>query len=103
MLSEIRVAEAIESNGLQVFGLHRERRRPIDYGTLDEALSDGSMEVVEIGEHGSVPTLEVVNRSGRSVLLMAGEQLDRRQAEPRGQCERHGRRPNRHEDACELR
>jgi tetratricopeptide (TPR) repeat protein len=75
LLSRIRVAEAIESNGLQVFGLYWDPPRFADYATLDDALSGGVMEITEIGEQGSVPTLHVVNRSDGSVLLMAGEQL----------------------------
>lgn len=75
LLSGIRIAEAIESNGLQVFGLCWEPARSADYATLDDALSGGIMDITEVGEQGTVPTLHVVNRSDGSVLLMAGEQL----------------------------
>jgi hypothetical protein len=42
---------------------------------LPEALADGSAEVSEISEQGSVPTLHVINRGGRDVLLLDGEEL----------------------------
>jgi len=74
-LRGIRIAEAIEWNGVQVFGLCWERPASIDYTTLDDALSGGIMEITEVGEHGTVPTLRVVNHSDGRVLLMAGEQL----------------------------
>ena len=49
--------------------------KPIDYTTLDEALASESVTITEMSEGGSVPTLKLVNRSGRRVFLMAGEQL----------------------------
>jgi tetratricopeptide (TPR) repeat protein len=75
LLSGIRIAEAIESNGVQVFGLYWDPPKSADYATLDDALSGGIMEITEIGEQGTVPALHVVNRSDGSVLLTAGEQL----------------------------
>src|SRR5262249_60789562 len=42
---------------------------------LPEALADGSAEVSEISEGGSVPTLHVINRGSRDVLLLDGEEL----------------------------
>jgi len=76
LLRDIRVGEAIESNGLQVFGLTwGARLKPIEYMTLDDALSGGHMEITEIGEQGTVPELQARNRSDLWVLLMAGEQL----------------------------
>ena len=46
-----------------------------DYATLDEALSDGRVEVVEVDDGGSVPELKVVNRSPGLVLILDGEEL----------------------------
>jgi len=50
---------------------------PVDppWFLLPEALADGSAEVSEISEGGSVPTLHVINRGSRDVLLLDGEEL----------------------------
>ena len=71
----IRVADPIHSEGLHVFGLYWEPSKSIDYLTLDQALADELTAISEVSESGSVPRLLVVNRSDRSVFLMAGEQL----------------------------
>jgi hypothetical protein len=42
---------------------------------LPEALAADSVEVAEITEQGSVPTLHVTNRDSRDVLLLDGEEL----------------------------
>jgi hypothetical protein len=69
------VHSPVESGGLQVFGLKIEEPSSLRYQTLDEALGTGLLEVTEISEGGSVPTLRLVNRSDSRVFLMAGEQL----------------------------
>lgn len=63
------------SNGLQVFGLRVETPAALHYETLDEALNRHDLEVTEINEGGSVPTLKVINKSDGRIFLMAGEQL----------------------------
>ena len=73
-LGRVSVRAAGSAHGLQVFGLHLETA-PHAYQTLDEALGAGSVEVTELSEGGSVPTLKFVNKSAGRVFLMAGEQL----------------------------
>lgn len=63
------------SHGLQVFGLRIESPTALRYETLDEAINRHDLEVTEINEGGSVPTLKLVNKSNSRVFLMAGEQL----------------------------
>jgi ARG and Rhodanese-Phosphatase-superfamily-associated Protein domain len=63
------------ANGLQVFGLRIESPGALHYETLDEALNRHDLEVTEINEGGSVPTLKVLNKSEVRIFLMAGEQL----------------------------
>jgi hypothetical protein len=46
-----------------------------DYVTLDEALADGSVEITEVSEAGSVPDLKVVVKGAVPVLLLDGEEL----------------------------
>jgi ARG/rhodanese/phosphatase superfamily protein len=48
---------------------------PMDCITLDEALSSGKFEVMEVSEGGQVPELRVVNDGHTRVLLLDGEEL----------------------------
>jgi tetratricopeptide (TPR) repeat protein len=75
LLKGIRVADPIHSQEFHVFGLTWDQTKPIDYLTLDQALAGKVAAISEVSEGGSVPRLLVVNRSDRSVFLMAGEQL----------------------------
>jgi hypothetical protein len=47
----------------------------LGYITLGEALGAGSIEIREVSEGGSVPELRVVNRAGKIVLILDGEEL----------------------------
>ena len=47
----------------------------LDYLLLDEALSQGVIEVVEVGNEGSVPELKVINKSPRMILILDVEEL----------------------------
>jgi len=60
---------------LQVFALTWDVTGAPDYRTLDEAVADSLLEVTEVSDGGSVPTLKVANKGDRPVLLMAGEHL----------------------------
>ncbi|MFI5460597.1 MAG: ARPP-1 family domain-containing protein [Isosphaerales bacterium] len=71
----VQVMEPQQDSGLQVFGLRWQSESTLSYSTLDEALAAGTLEVTEVTEGGSVPTLKVVNRADAMAFLMAGEQL----------------------------
>jgi hypothetical protein len=73
-LQGVRVDEPREAGGLQVFGLRWEGAG-LAYTTLDEGLSRGLLEVTEVNDGGSVPTLKVANKGDTMAFLMAGEQL----------------------------
>ena len=45
------------------------------YITLGEALGGGLIEIREVSKGGSVPELRVVNRAGKMVLILDGEEL----------------------------
>jgi hypothetical protein len=47
----------------------------LGYITLGDALGAGSIEIREVSEGGSVPELRVVNRAGKMVLILDGEEL----------------------------
>jgi hypothetical protein len=71
----VRIKPPRQSHGLQVFGLRVESASAPPYETLDEALLRHDLEVTELTEGGSVPTLKLLNKSDSRVFLMAGEQL----------------------------
>ena len=60
---------------LSVFPLFSAMKDTFDYFTLDEALAGKVVSVVEVSAGGSVPELSVVNKSGRMVLILDGEEL----------------------------
>jgi len=74
-LRQARVLAPQQAGSLQVFGLQHDFAPGPDYHTLDEALAAGSLAVTEVSEAGRVSTLQVANKSGFRVLLIAGEQL----------------------------
>jgi hypothetical protein len=45
------------------------------YLTLGDALAAGAIDITEISEAGSVPSLKAVNRADRAVLILDGEEL----------------------------
>jgi hypothetical protein len=75
LFETVHVAAPQEVAGLQVFGLRRDGNTPLTYVTLDDALAAGTLQVTEVNESGSVPTLHVRNTADTMVFLMAGEQL----------------------------
>ena len=74
-LQVVEVGQPTEAGGLQVFALRWQPGGDVNYLTLDDGLSAGVLEVTELSEGGSVPTLKVHNRAGDFAFLMAGEHL----------------------------
>jgi hypothetical protein len=74
-LTTLQVSEPQEAGGLQVFGLFWQQPTPLSYTTLDEGLARGQLEVTEVSDGGSVPSLKVANKGDTMAFLMAGEQL----------------------------
>jgi hypothetical protein len=74
-LQTVEIGQAVEAGGLQVFALRWQPGGDVNYLTLDDGLSAGVLEVTEVSEGGSVPTLKVHNRAGDLAFLMAGEHL----------------------------
>jgi hypothetical protein len=71
----IQLSNPQEAGALQVFGLRWSNQNGLQYSMLDDALAAKTLEITEISEGGSVPTLKVVNKGDRMVFLMSGEQL----------------------------
>jgi hypothetical protein len=74
-LQTVEVMDPLEAAGLQAFGLRWQSPSELAYATLDDALTSGTLEVTEVGESGSVPSLKVKNKGDTAAFLMAGEQL----------------------------
>jgi hypothetical protein len=55
--------------------LRNEPEREPEYAVLDTALGEGTAEITEVSDHGSVPELRVVNRGPQPVLIVDGEEL----------------------------
>lgn len=60
---------------LDVFPLVSDYKLDLDYLTLDEALNEDAIDVVELDQAGSVPELKVVNKSDTMILILDGEEL----------------------------
>jgi hypothetical protein len=60
---------------LTLLALSTTDERESDYLTLDEALAQGSVHIVEVSEGGHVPELKIVNDGELPVLLLDGEEL----------------------------
>jgi hypothetical protein len=60
---------------LSVLGLSAAGDPDPDYLTLDEALAERSVHVVEVSEAGQIPELKIVNEGELPVLLLDGEEL----------------------------
>jgi hypothetical protein len=74
-IGNIRIGGQQAFRNLAMFPITSDDAIPFDYLTLDEALSKGLLEVVEIDDEGAVPELRVVNRSEKMVLILDGEEL----------------------------
>jgi hypothetical protein len=46
-----------------------------DYLVLEEALSQGAVDVTEVSQGGSVPDLKLINKSANKLLVVDGEEL----------------------------
>src|SRR5213594_488194 len=75
VLREVEVTSIQQAGGLQALGLRWPSKSNLVYATLDEALRDKAIDVVETDERGQVRTIKVVNHSRQMVFLMAGELL----------------------------
>ncbi len=65
----------VEFRAITIVPLRVPRQLDPPWVLLPEALAADSVEVAEISEQGSVPTLHVTNRDSRDVLLLDGEEL----------------------------
>lgn len=74
-LGESKIGRKQSYKNLSVFPLLSPYSVSMDYLTLDEALAEEAIDIVEVDEGGSVPELKVINRGARKVLILDGEEL----------------------------
>ena len=77
LLSEVEIGPARTFGGMTLFPIldpKQEGAAP-GYRTLDQALGAGEVRISEIGDHGSVPELQIENLGESAVLLLDGEEL----------------------------
>lgn len=74
-LNEVKIGRRQSFRNLAMFPLLSTYSLDLDYLLLDEALSGGLVEVAEVSKEGSVPELQVINKSPKMVLILDGEEL----------------------------
>jgi hypothetical protein len=74
-LNGAKIGRKQSHRNLAIFPLLSGYATGLDYITLDEALAEELIEVVEVSEEGTVPELKVVNKSPCMILILDGEEL----------------------------
>jgi hypothetical protein len=74
-LKKAKIGRKQSHQNLAIFPLLSSYTNGLDYITLDEALTERLIEVVEVSEEGTVPELKVVNKSPCMILILDGEEL----------------------------
>ncbi len=73
-LSHLTIGPPQTHGNLKVYPLHRQNGHERQYRTLDEAMQEEVIDVTEVSEGGSVPSLKVKNTGKLPVLLIIGEE-----------------------------
>ena len=74
-LEQAKIGRKQSYKNLAIFPLLSTYSLSLNYLLLDEALSEGVIEVVEVGKEGTVHELKVINKSPRMILILDGEEL----------------------------
>ena len=73
---KIHLGDAVIYRNLTILPLYRKTTGgELDYYSLKEGLANGTVEITEISEGGSVPNLKVKNSADKPVLILDGEEL----------------------------
>ncbi|MGD2270213.1 MAG: hypothetical protein PVI06_07435 [Desulfobacterales bacterium] len=74
-LEQLQIGRKQSYKNLAVYPLLSEYAVTLDYLTLDEAMSQDAIDVVEVDQGGSVPELKVINKSDKMILILDGEEV----------------------------
>lgn len=67
--------EEIVLDGLRVVPLFAREEKALPFLELEEALQKNLVEITEVSEQGSVPNLQVTNKSLNDIIILDGEEL----------------------------
>ncbi len=74
-IENLYTGEQIAAGGLRLTPLFVREEKPLPYLELEEALKQNMVEITEVSEQGSVPNLQVTNKSLSDILILDGEEL----------------------------
>lgn len=74
-IAGLHMGNSVEFNRLKIMPIFVDGERKLPFVDLEEALREGFLEITEISEGGSVPDLEVLNKSQAEVIILDGEEL----------------------------
>ncbi|HEX8144223.1 MAG TPA: DUF6569 family protein [Pyrinomonadaceae bacterium] len=74
-IENLYTGDRITVNGLRLIPLFIKEEKILPYLELEEALKQNMVEITEVSEQGSVPNLQVTNKSLKDILILDGEEL----------------------------
>ena len=74
-IENLYTGETIAVNGLRLTPLFVKEESHLPFLELEEALKQQLVEITEVSERGSVPNLQVTNKSLQDILILDGEEL----------------------------
>ena len=74
-IENLYMGDQIAVNGLRLTPLFVKEESHLPYLELEEALKQNLVEITEVTEQGSVPNLQVTNKSLSDILILDGEEL----------------------------
>jgi hypothetical protein len=74
-IAGLHTGEAVGFNRLKIMPIMVDEDRNLPFVDLEEALKQGFIVISEVSEGGSVPDLEVSNKSREDVIILDGEEL----------------------------
>jgi len=74
-IESLYTGERVDAGSLRLIPLFTKGESRLPYLELEEALKQNLVEITEVSEQGSVPNLQVTNRSLKDILILDGEEL----------------------------
>lgn len=74
-MAGLTAGSAVDFYRLKIMPIFIDQDRSLPYVVLEDALKQGFVEITETSEAGSVPNLEVLNKSQADVIILDGEEL----------------------------
>ena len=71
----LHLGQTVQYKNLSIIPIFSNNTSTPDFISLKEGLDKGLVEITEVSESGSVPTLRVINNSSKKLFIMDGEEL----------------------------